>query len=240
VAPVKPEALPEIVICGLGTGSDLVKSLTDVSGPEGFRKLIKRGQGVRIDLGEISYTTDHGQVTRYFVNIADAGLGGAVVSTLKQGSARANGLLTYLLAGMKSILTYGNRYMRLKLDGRPVIEGPLNSIIVANGRFFAGGMEIAPMAEVNDGLLDILVVRNMNKLKTAFCFYRAYSGRHLSYKGVEYFRGKEVVIDSPERVLLDIDGETGGRLPARIRVYPRKLPVIVSPDHKVSLRGKLL
>src|SRR5690554_3996527 len=74
-------------------------------------------------------------------------------------------------------------------------------------QYIGGGMKITPKAELEDGLLDICMVRRMPKLKLLVLFPKVFSGSHLGLPGVMYFRGKKVSIISPERIWVNGDGE---------------------------------
>jgi len=100
---------------------------------------------------------------------------------------------------------------------------------VANGRWFGGGMHIAPEARLDDGLLDIVLLRDHPKAKLISKLPSLYSGRHLDDPICSLVRGREIEAEAePGAVLLDIDGEPLGSLPARIEIMPQALWLIGS------------
>jgi len=126
-----------------------------------------------------------------------------------------------------TVLKYRNKRVQLKIDGNDFGELTCNSVVVANGRFFGGGMMIAPKAEIDDGLFDIVIAGDLTKI--AFLKYgpRIYRGEHITLPDVKYLRGRVVEATSNERVLLDVDGEQPGILPARFELIPSAINVIV-------------
>ncbi|MFW5787041.1 MAG: diacylglycerol/lipid kinase family protein [Halanaerobiales bacterium] len=216
-----------LIVFGSGTGSDLGRSLNIKRNPETVLKIIERGSKTFIDLGRVTYVSNKQKKEKYFINLSDAGLGGATVARIDRASKRLGGLLGYLLAALKTLVKYENKYFSLIIDGRKIKSECLNSIIVANGAYFAGGMEIAPGADLKSGLLDVVVIGDLSKGEIVTNLYKAYSGKHLSHPGVEVYRGKKIEIKSTEKVYLNIDGEAAGRLPAVFEVLPQKMPVLV-------------
>src|SRR5690606_39782101 len=98
-----------------------------------------------------------------------------------------------------------------------------------NGRYFGGGMHIAPDAELDDGAFDVIAVGDLSKADFLLHGHRMYRGSHLSLDGVTCRRARVVEaapVDGAE-VLLDVDGETPGILPATFQLVPRALSLIV-------------
>ena len=89
---------------------------------------------------------------------------------------------------------------------------------VANGQYFGGGMWIAPKAKVDDGLFDIVILGDLSVADMALRSGDIYKGKHLNWSKVSYLQGKKLVATSSEEVLLDVDGEPLGRLPATFEI----------------------
>jgi diacylglycerol kinase family enzyme len=103
---------------------------------------------------------------------------------------------------------------------------------VCNGRFFGSGMEIAPMARLDDGLFEVVDLGSAGRLKFATVSSQVYSGRHIDHPDVQHFRCDRITMellnkDVRDRFLLDIDGEPLGRMPLTIEVMPAALEVFV-------------
>jgi diacylglycerol kinase (ATP) len=139
------------------------------------------------------------------------------------GLKRAGG---YLLAALQSLLAFKPVEMTVTAGQRET-RGPAFFIAVGNAHRYGGGMKVTPHARPDDGLLDICVVRKMNKLKL-FCWVPTiFFGGHLGLKQVEYFQAPSVRIEAARELELYADGDYACRTPLEISVLPRALRVIV-------------
>jgi len=214
----------ELALFSHGTGGDLIRSLQIPRGIEGFLNILRRGQKRLIDVGEVLFQDEHQQKTqRYFLNVADVGLGGETVARINKQSKWLGGRLSFLIAAVLSILRYRNKVMYCEIDGRLIYEGRLNSIMVANGRYIGGGMMIAPHAELDDGLFDVVCLGDFSTRMLLRHLPKIYKGSHLGIPGVTVHRGRSVVITSVEKALLDIDGEQPGHAPLTFSLHPKVL-----------------
>ena len=97
---------------------------------------------------------------------------------------------------------------------------------VCNGRYFGGGMFIAPHAQPDDGAFEVVIIRDTSNLELVLKSGMIYKGKHLNHPNVGTVRGKRVEalpVDPEEEVLLDVDGEVPGRLPATFEVLPQAI-----------------
>lgn len=217
-------AQAELAILAIGTGGDFLRSLGNPKGIDAFLEVLKREDKRLIDVGLMEFSDTHGRpAKRYFLNVADAGLGGETAARVNRQSKRLGGRLSFLLGSIQAILGYRNKWMKCTLDGRTIVSGVVNSIMVANGRFFGGGMEIAPHARLDDGLLDVIVLGNFSKIELLWHLPKIYHGKHLEVRGVFAYRGTTVQIEGREKILLDCDGEQPGEVPVRFKVLPAAL-----------------
>jgi diacylglycerol kinase family enzyme len=116
------------------------------------------------------------------------------------------------------------------VDGQDCLEAPVVNVAIANGRYFGGGMQIAPEADPGDGLLDVVALYDLTRAQGLALAHRIYLGTHLGCPGVRVARGRVVdaaPVRSSDEVLIDLDGETPGRLPLRASVRPGALRVCV-------------
>ena len=214
----------ELALFSHGTGGDLIRTLRISRGIECFLKILRRGQKRRIDVGEVLFQDQHNNQThRYFLNVADVGLGGETVARVNRQSKRLGGKLSFLIGSVLRILRYRNKSMRCEIDGKLVFEGRMNSIMVANGRYIGGGMMIAPDAELDDGLFDVVCLGDFSRLMLLRHLPKIYKGTHLEIPGVTVQRGRSVVITTVEKALLDIDGEQPGQAPLTFSLLPKAL-----------------
>ncbi len=218
----------QLIIFSQGTGCDFIRSLGLKKGVDDVYQLIMDGKIKYIDLGKVTYITNQGtEDERYFLNVADLGIGGETVKLVNESSKLLGGFLTYLIGALRTIMKYKNKVMRLDIDGKEILQKSINSIMVGNGQYFGGGIKITPGANLEDGKFKIVILGNLNKWEIIMNLIKAYKGTHLSHPKVDVFNGKELSVNSPEKVLLEIDGETIGMLPARFNILYKKLPILV-------------
>lgn len=223
---INPEA--KLIVFSRGTGSDFIRALGLRQGLEPVLDILEKRREILVDIGSVTYVSKQGvNKSRYFINLADAGIGGATVDKINQSSKFFGGVLTYLFGALKTLVKYTNKDFRLYIDDNKVLEERLNSIMIANGNYFAGGMEIAPQADLEDGHFDIIVLGDLSKREIVTNLYRAYQGNHLSHPKISLYRGRKILIESNQEVLLNIDGESLGQLPAEFEIFTKKLPVLV-------------
>jgi diacylglycerol kinase family enzyme len=118
--------------------------------------------------------------------------------------------------------------VRVKVDGRVVLESPIMNVAIANGKYFGGGMKIAPDADPSDGAFDVIALQDLTRAEGVAISPRIYQGTHVGQPKVLSARGSlieaEPLVPRSE-VLIDMDGETPGRLPLRARVAKGALKI---------------
>lgn len=216
-----------------GTGGDFRRSLGIGPTLQECLDAISSGRERRVDVGRLIYRElrDDMPVERYFVNIVSAGMGGLVDRYVETLPGWLGGHLGYYLAALGAIYRCPESwlYARLHLDGR-VEERPLLARVLAvcNGAYFGSGMHMAPMAKVDDGILEVLSVTQPTRLHMLLKSRSIYAGGHLAFDGVEHLRCQRIELDIEDDrarplFLLDVDGEALGLLPLSIDVVPRAL-----------------
>ncbi len=213
-----------------GTGGDLRRSLGWPPTPEESARALAVGVTVTCDVGVVEYVDAEGrQRSRHFVNVSSCGVSGRVVRELARGGRLGGGKLTYTLASAKALLGYRDQPVRWRADGGSWVEEEITAMAVCNGRYFGAGMMVAPAARLDDGWLDLTVWKGLGF--TDFLTKRSmlYDGSHVRLPNTRCLRVREVEAE-PLRgaeVLLDVDGEQPGRLPARFSILPGALRVRV-------------
>jgi len=115
------------------------------------------------------------------------------------------------------------------VDGGPWREERITSVSVCNGRFFGGGMLVAPEARLDDGLFDVVVWKGLGLADLALKRRMLYDGSHVRLPQTEVLRARTLEAEpvGEARVLLDVDGDPAGLLPARFTLLPGALRVRV-------------
>jgi len=220
--PIAADAVLGVVAAG--SGCDFVRSF-DLPGDaiKAVRHLA--GDRVRlIDVGQVTCASgpasDPAEMTRYFPNIAEAGLGGAVV-------ARASGLPGFLGAAKYfcgfwlTLPHFRPTTVQLEADGQAYAWRAYN-VVVANCRFYGGAMQISPKSEPDDGALDVLVMTGP-KSDAFTTLPKVYRGTHLPDRGIEELRASRVRVEADPPLAIEADGEMLGTTPATFEIIPRAI-----------------
>jgi diacylglycerol kinase (ATP) len=211
-----------------GTGGDLRRSLGLPDDLPAAAATLARPETSVIDLGRAEFTGPGGApVVRHFVNVATCGVSARVAAHVNRGRRFGSGRLTFFLASARAMLGWSDRLVRWRVDGGPWVEERITAFSVCNGRFFGGGMKVAPDARIDDGLFDLVIWKGYGPIDLAVQRPKLYDGRHVGLPGTRVLRAREVEVEpvGGEPMLLDLDGEQPGFLPARFRILPRSLRV---------------
>lgn len=222
-APIAPEAA--LCLVPSGTGGDFRRVLTLPDDPLEALARVLDAPVRPIDVGRIAHV-DHDGVERaqMFVNIASFGMSGLVDRIVNAASKRLGGRVSFFVASLRAMMRYRNQRVRLVIDhGRVEMELPIFNVAVCNGRYFGGGMHVAPAARIDDGRLEVVVLGDLSLGGKLALSSRIYKGTHVDMPGVIVESGTHVRAESADEVLLDVDGETPGRLPATFEILPGAL-----------------
>ncbi|MFU8802438.1 MAG: diacylglycerol/lipid kinase family protein [Bradymonadaceae bacterium] len=220
--PVSEDAVLGLV--PFGTGGDFRRSVGFMGGmAETIDHL--EGREVRpVDVGQIGYLDPKGALgTRYFINIASAGLSGLVDSYANGSWKGLGGKASFGVATVRAFATYKNLEMEIRFDETAEIREKVMNIVVANGAYFGGGMWIAPGAELDDGQFQVVIMGDLSRIESVGVMRDIYKGTHLAHRKIHRRRARQIsarLIDTSREGLIDLDGETPGKLPAIWNVHP--------------------
>jgi YegS/Rv2252/BmrU family lipid kinase len=206
----------------LGTGSDHQRSFDLPDGVLAARVLVE-GRHRTIDAVRVRI----GGQTLFYTSIGEAGFGAFVADKVNRTPKTLGGKLSFQIGTYRGFATWRHVPVRVAIDGTEIRELTAQAVTVANCRYYGGGMLIAPMAEPDDGLLDVLITGAIGKLEALGGFAKIYSGTHVDdpklKRWFEHFRAQRVEVDSQVPVLVQLDGEIVGNLPATFEVMPGAL-----------------
>ncbi len=175
-----------------------------------------------LDVGRVMYTTVGGGTdTRYFVNVAEAGLGAAVAARAERMSPRL-GQSKYFLGFWLTLPRFKLATVRVQADRR-VYEGPAYLVVMGNAQYYGGGMKISPRSYPGDAVLDVLVFKGP-KSDSFTLLPKIYRGEHVPHAHIEELRVKrELVIEADRPLPIEADGEVLGTTPATVRILAQPL-----------------
>jgi diacylglycerol kinase (ATP) len=216
--PIAEDAVLGVVAAG--SGCDFARSF-DLPGDAVRAVRHLAGDGVRhIDVGKVTFAADGAEMVRYFPNIAEAGLGGSVVARASRLS-RILGPTQYFFGFWLTLPSFRPATVRLDADGQ-AFEWRAHNVVVANCRFYGGGMQISPKSEPDDAALDVLVM--VGPKSDAFTTLpKVYRGTHLPHRNIVELRASRVRVETDLPFRIEADGETLGMTPATFEVIPRPI-----------------
>lgn len=207
----------------LGTGNDFARTLDLPTEVDKAIALLLAGRTRAIDL--VRVTSDE---MRYFVNVSTGGFSGLVDEKLTPEMKKTWGPLAYLRSATAALPELRAYRTTVLLDNAESFTLNLCDVVIANGRYVAGGMRIAPEASVDDGLLDIILIQERSPAELAFLAAQVALGNHLSSDAIVFRRAAKVTVNSQPGMSFNVDGELVGNEPAEFEVLPRALQFIVA------------
>jgi YegS/Rv2252/BmrU family lipid kinase len=224
--PVSPSATFAVV--PRGTGGDFRRTFGWDIGIDAALDRIGSDKTQALDVGRLEFTTPKGQrAVRHFINVCSFGVSGLVDQEVNRGSKLLGGKLTFMVGSVRALLKYSDQTVRVSFDGGPPETLQITTLAIGNGRYFGGGMQVAPQADPADGWFDVTVWRGYRLWDFMTRSRALYDGTHVGLPGTSTKRCKVLEALSDQEVLLDVDGEQPGRLPCKVTLLPNALRVKV-------------
>jgi YegS/Rv2252/BmrU family lipid kinase len=203
-----------------GRGNDLARVLGIPKEPAGSVAVLAEGNEREIDVGEAN--------GRRFLCIASCGFD-SEANRVANEARLIRGNLVYAYAAFRVLASWKPAAFRVVLDGGEPFEFDGYSVAVGNSQAFGGGMFIAPHAELDDGLLDVITISQVSKLRYIKGLPKVFKGEHIANEEVSEMRGATVEISADRDFAVYADGEHLTDLPATLRTLTRALRVIAPP-----------
>jgi len=208
----------------LGSGNDFIRSVSSLKDFDSVVNGLESSEKRVLDLGLI----DDG----CFANIASVGFDAEIVKNAQKfKNIPLLRKFSYILSIFYTLFTYKGIPPKMTVDGE-VIEGGFLLVAVANGRFYGGGIEIAPTAVIDDGIFDVIYAPAMSRLKVLTILPRLLNGSHLNHKLVKRVLAKNVTIESDKEFLRNTDGDLKPTFRTDISIKPNGLTIILPKDNK--------
>lgn len=182
------------------------------------------------DVVKVETINNGNPYTRYMVNIGGLGFDAQVCHLFEASKKKGkSGDAQYYKCLMQGFLWYKCPNFTIKVDGEPFYEGPAFSVALGNGRYCGGGMMETPKAVIDDGLLDLTVVKKLWKGKFLFATKRLFNGTVLDMKEVLHTRAKNTIeIEATPASFMEVDGEPVGCSPAKCTLIPAAIKVVTN------------
>lgn len=213
-------------IVSTGTGSDYIRTIGIPRRYEEACRCFLEPKNLTVDLGVVEYASNGQRAERLFVNFAGMGFDAEIVRRTTQQFKALGSLPSYLAGLLVTLLAYRNKDISLTVDGETE-NRRVCTVVMNNGKYGGGGMLAAPDASINDGYFDVMIVGDLSKPDLLWSLPRIYKGTHLTHPKVTMKRAKEIEIRSAQPMQLQADGELLGQVPARFRILPSVLKVII-------------
>jgi diacylglycerol kinase (ATP) len=211
-----------------GTGSDFIKMLQLPPDAEMAAAVSQAKNHRLLDLMKVRYTKlDGTPASRYAINITSFGMGAAVASRVNRSSKIFGRKMSFVLATVRTAMAFSGSSVSMCFDNSKTIHAEVTNVAVGNGKYQGAGMLSCPRAAIDDGVLDVTVVEFLPALQLLRNLPLLYNGKIYSHPKIQFHRVQSVRADSKKIILVEVDGETVGRLPIEISVMPQALRMSV-------------
>lgn len=228
IATANPEDRPMLGLIPVGTTNDFARAVGIPKKWDQAVELIVRGHYKEVDLGQIN--------DKYFINIAAGGSLTELTYEVPSKLKTLVGQLAYYMKGFEKLPGLHPIELHVEHDNG-VIDGEFMMFLVANSNSVGGFEKLAPDAAIDDGLLDVIMLRKVNMAEMFLVVTMVARGEHLNDQRFVHFKTRSLKITSDSYTQLNIDGEYGGTLPCTCTVYPRHLKMFTDVTGDSTYKG---
>lgn len=223
-----------LALIPVGTGNDWGRTWKLPSSVKERIALLKTPHICRQDAGRVIYNNDGITETRWFMNIAGCGFDAQVtVEANKAKAAGKSGVMVYISKLVSTLFSYKPVVSSIWIDGKQE-QADLFAMLAGIGRFGGNKMLLAPEANPTDGLFDVLIIRKISRLKVIFHLPKLFNGKLLKLSEISQKRCSSVRIESNLPLFLQMDGESVGKTPVEMTVFPGALSVVTGTENPFS------
>lgn len=193
-----------------GTGNDFARTFAIPSDPTQSCRVLLEGKTIPLDLGRLN--------GKFFFNVVGAGLDAEVVADANRMFKRISGSLGYMFALLKQLMFFRPHGMSVTVDGQR-FDTEAWLVTVANAKFYGGGMKVAPDADPQDGLAEVVIVGNLHRLQFIRLFPLVYRGNHVHHAAVRVLRGANISVECEQPLFVHADGDIVGKTPLTVSMH---------------------
>jgi YegS/Rv2252/BmrU family lipid kinase len=217
------ETLPSIGVIPLGSGNDFATACGIETSATSIIKLLKENSPKPTDVGKILCEDSQGnKIQKYFINVCSLGMGPATVQQMEKSPKWMSADLRYSTAILKTFFTHQPEKILAKSENWE-FSGRVRVFAVANGKSFGNKIFIAPDAKMQDGWLNTFLASDLPLAKFLWYLQAIKRSIKITDSKIEYSKVKKVTLSSPQKVLLEAEGELVGQLPARVEILENRI-----------------
>ena len=209
---------PVLIIIDAGTGSDFVRSAGSIK-PEDIKDAISKNKILKVDSVLVNYAGR----TRYFVNIMELGYGANVIGRVNKKLHRNKNTIRLAVIGELFKLRAYNLKISIKNE---IIEGKFIDVIIANGKYFGGGMLASKNSVLNDHIMEIHMIKDISKLTLLMKFRKLINGTYINDHDIINKAAEKIEI-SGDRIPVEMDGEVLFSTPVSIELIPESISILL-------------
>lgn len=213
-----------LCILAAGTVNDFANYLKLPSDIDGVCQLISQFNILCSDVGKIN--------DRYFMNVAAGGMFSDVSFTVSKADKKRLGPLAYYINGIINLPSQLNTNINLKiiLDDANILETEAKLFMITNTNRVGGFENIIPYADIQDGMLDLIIIKNCSVTDLVALSKDYLLKKHANSPFISYGQAKKIEIHSQQEVVIDIDGEKGSALPVKIEAISKAINILVPQE----------
>jgi YegS/Rv2252/BmrU family lipid kinase len=161
-----------------------------------------------------------------FISVTYVGFDGEVNKLANEGKGYFGGKLGYIICVLRALRKFRPFEIEMTIDGRSIRERVM-MVTIANAPFYGGGMKIAPQAIMNDGVLDICIVKEISRWELLRQFPKVFKGTHITHPRIVMTSGQRICLVSDEPREIFADGEYVGNLPAECTIGNQSIQILL-------------